>query len=192
MAETFPLFQKGPLRQSYPTVQFTQGYDPMGTRNRAAVAPVKSGETLKSGMVACLVYNTGTQQEEWVPGLTANRQPYVIETEPSAQDSQAVGGLVRGISLSDAVSFETAFFVAGTVANWDSGREISAYAAGDGNAGKFKLAASGEAIVGVCGPGHINGLIDRADQHYHVTRDGDGKVLVAHIQAAFVPGNLLA
>lgn len=190
---SYPAFNHGPLRQNYPRVQFTRGYDPMGARNRQAVAPVKSGETIKSGMCACLVYNSVTQQEEWVAGLTAGRQPFVIIQEPSDMDTQGNGAFVAGISLSDPISFETAHVTVGTAADWDTGAAVTAEAAGTpGTSGKFKLATTGNRILGYLAEGHINGLIDRAYQHFEVTRDGNGQVLVAHIGAAYVPGNLAA
>jgi len=181
-------FAFGSTLAEKPNVEFTNGFEPMSTKHAYGIAPKKADQTIRSGMCACLVYNTEENREEWVAGLTAGRTPYIILQNDFDNDGPSSGGPIAGIPLSDDVTFFTPWFVPGTVANWDSGVQLSAVVAGNPDAGKFKLAAAGEVLVGVAAPGHMNGLIDRAGLINGVARDGDGKILVAHVQAHYLGG----
>lgn len=189
-----PAFDFGSITAAKPDVIFTSGYHGQSSKHAWIVAPKKSDQTIKSGMVACLVYNTGETRDEWVAGLTAGKTPCIILQNESAEDVGGSGGQIAGIPLSDDFTFYTAWYVTGTIGNWTTGAQVSAALAGSEHAGKFKIAEAGERILGTVHVGHYGAMVDIAQTApaNGVATDGDGKILVAHIKAHDLNGVLKA
>ena len=180
---TPPAFTTGILQRSAPPLRIVRGHEGQESRFNQESAPVFTGKTIKSGMAMSLVYDTDKSAYAWKPGITAGQPAYVAIYDSTEADAVASGQFI-GISLETAgLVFESGWFVLGTAGDWDAGAKISAVATEDANSGKFKIAGSGEMVLGTLRPPHRNGLLDRAERYPEVAVDGDGKVLVALIAA---------
>lgn len=180
---TAPAYSVGSLQRSVPLIRIVRGHQGQETQFNQESAPVYTGDTIKSGMVMSLVYDSTKSAYAWRPGVTAGAPAYVALNDSTDSDVVAADRLI-GISLETAgFVFESGWFVAGTAGDWDANAKIAGYAVGNSDAGKFKIAGSGEMVLGILRPPHRNGLLDVVDQYPEVAPDGDGKVLVARIAA---------
>lgn len=185
----------GTLRRDIPRLQFVRGYSGQSSQFPSEHLKRYSNAAIRSGMCISKFYNTATEAHEWKIGHIAGSVPYVAVQDYDDNDVIASGNLISGIPLSGDFEFRTGYYAAGTLANWDSDKPITAIADGvstsGAESGKFKIATSGDVIVGYVN-GHQNGPLDVAAENTNVTPDADGKVLVVQLVARFAPGNLLA
>jgi hypothetical protein len=154
-------------------LRIVRGYQGQETSFNQESAPVYTGVTIKSGMVMSLHYDSTKEAYAWKPGVVAGAPAYIAINDSTDSDVVAADRFI-GISLTNPnLVFESGWFVTGTAGDWDANAAISAYAHDDGteaNRGKFKIAASGNMILGTLQPPHRNGLLDVTDRYPEVAR----------------------
>lgn len=188
-----------------PRLRFVRGQDGQQASKLQRTAPVRAGEKIRSGMLISLYYVTANARYEWVAGLVSGAIPYVADHDYDDPDVYGSGNLLSGYPLSSEIEVQVSFARltannnSDNTANWDEAAAlagvvrdptVSFNATTDGF---FKLAESGEQVVAYLSGGvHINGLVDVASFNTNVTRDANGKVLVAQFTGNYTKGNLLA
>lgn len=187
-----------------PRLRFVRGFDGQQASKLQKTAPFKAGEKIRSGMLISLYYVTANSRYEWVAGLVSGAVPYVADQDYDDPDVIGAGNLLSGYPLSSEIEVQvsyarlTADNNSDNTASWDDGAALAGVTRNPASAfnaatdGFFKLAQSGDQIVAYLSGGHINGLLDVASFNTNVTRDGNGKVLVAQFTANYVTGNTLA
>lgn len=190
MATTPPTFSKGHLQRSAPLLRIVNGHEGQHSRFAQATAPVYTGQTILSGMVMSQVWESARSAYAWKPGITANAPAFVALNDSHDPDVVASQQFI-GIPLNAGFNFETGHVVIGTLANWDANARVSAFPVDDADAGKFKLAASTETILGTLMIPHKDGLLDVTARYPEVVRTNN-KVQVARIAANHSIGVVVA
>lgn len=183
-------------------LRFVKGYDGQNSLKLQDVLPIYNNGLVRSGMIVSKFYNSATSRYEWKIGLIAGATPYIAENDYDDNDVLGAGGLITAYPLNSEIEVQTAFFsdadgtdigvATSDAASFDEDAALTAIEAGQTGAGCLCIAGSNKAIIGYLSGGHISGLLDVAGENTNVTRDANGKVLVAQFRAAFVPGNKTA
>lgn len=185
-------FSTNTRKRTTPRIQYVKGYLGQASVQGQESLPIYNSQAILSGMCISRVYDDG--QWKWQLGHVAGNQPFVAHQDYTDPDVVASGKLTGMLLTPGGIEFRTGHILLGTEANWDAGAKVSAVLFDNGtaaNRGKFKLAASGEDIVGQLAGAHKDGLIDVASENTEVT-PVSGVVAVAQIQGAFVTGNTMA
>lgn len=179
-------FSRGNLTRSAPCLRIVRGHKGQDPLFNQESAPIYTGETIRSGMVMSLHYDSAKSAYAWKPGVLAGAPAFIALNDSADPDVQAADAFI-GIALTNPdFIFESGFFVTGTAGDWDTDAKISAYAHDDGtaaNRGKFKIAASGNMVLGILTPPHRNGLLDVTERYPEVTKT-NGVVQVFRARAA--------
>ena len=92
-----------------------RGHDPNGTSKRDTVARWKANETIMSGQLMHLEWNSTDGVEEWVKGWNPSTHPLAIPhfSRYDYTDSLVTSsGLLSGLSCLDEYELQTAYFTA--------------------------------------------------------------------------------
>ncbi|MCE9610348.1 MAG: hypothetical protein K8R23_09160 [Chthoniobacter sp.] len=176
------------LQRAKALLAVLRGDDPNGTSKRNTVARWKAGETIMSGQIMHLEWNSTDGVDEWVKGWNPSTQPLAIPhfSRYDYTDSLVTSsGLLSGISCLDDYELQTAYFTAS-----DDYLHGSYLISDTSTAGNVKIAAgtNGAGAVGAAVIARVskgNGPIDVRPFNSGVTPDGDGKVLVLQVQTCF-------
>jgi hypothetical protein len=177
----------GTVTRTKPRLRFVKGFDGQQALKLAKSLPIAAGQTPLSGQVVSILWNPGTTRYEWVVGLESGAVPYIADKDYDDPDVQSSNSL-QAFPLTSEIEFQSGYFTTGDVTAWNDDASVTAIAFGAGGAGGFKIAGSGDPIVGYLNGGHKGALLDIAGENSNVARDGNGQVLVAQISARFVKG----
>lgn len=183
----------GTLKRDKPRLQFVKGYAGQSTAKDQEILHIWSNALIRSGMIISKFWNSSNSRYEWKIGMISGAVPYIAEEDYDDSSVLASGGKITGYPLSSEFVARTSYaYINSDTASWSDNAALSAVADATTGSGSLKLAASGEQIVGYLTGSHRAGLKDVAAENSNVTKDGDGKVLVAEFRANFSKGNLLA
>jgi len=129
------------IRRAKPRVEVLRGWNPNEPNTFTQTARAKSGETILSGQLMHLLWDSSDSVYEWVLGGLASTVPYIAVQDDQDEDVLECGAMT-GLSCAGQFEIETAYFETGTYADsvpltWEGA-----------TAGNVDVADTGEDIVG--------------------------------------------
>lgn len=156
----------GHYQRSKPYMRVLRGYDPQETTTRAISAPVKDGQTIKSGQV--IVQEWVTDEFQWVLAdrdISAHllQVPHFALRDDDDTDVAAAGRL-PGLSCSGQFEIQTGYYVAVGVSSEPATVGACVTFGGTANAGSVQAVARGAGatlpVIGILSGAHHAGPID--------------------------------
>lgn len=174
----------GPYLRAKPKVNVLKGWDPQQPNHFAALAPVKTNVTIKSGQVISPWYNSATGLYEWALGWESGNGIPHIAIQDSDQHDVVAAGQLTGLSCAGQFRIRTPYYKTDPAVPYYDG----ALLVPDGTTGNIKAVANaaGIQVMGVVSNG-LRGPRDIRAINSEAVSDDNGMVLVIDFDTIYMP-----